>query len=82
MDERLAFIDWIAENPDAGEVIQGADGARKMRWRRSGGGKSSGARIIYFHWVDDEVVLLIMVYAKAVRETVSVKRIRHAWRKP
>ncbi len=30
-DERLAFIDWIAANPLAGDVIPGADGARKVR---------------------------------------------------
>lgn len=29
--ERLAFIDWIAVNPLAGDVIPGADGARKVR---------------------------------------------------
>ena len=29
-DERLAFIDWIAENSLAGDVIPGADGARKV----------------------------------------------------
>lgn len=28
--ERHAFIDWIAENPNAGDVISGADGARKV----------------------------------------------------
>src|SRR5690606_22701340 len=80
-EERHAFIDWIAENPDAGDVIQGADGARKVRWKRAGSGKSGGARVIYFHLVDDEVVLLIMVYTKAVRETVSDKEIKHTRRK-
>ncbi len=30
-DERLAFIAWIAEHPTAGDVIPGADGARKVR---------------------------------------------------
>ncbi len=29
-DERLSFIDWIAANPLAGDVIPGADGARKV----------------------------------------------------
>jgi len=31
-DERLAFISWIAQNPLVGDVISGADGARKVRW--------------------------------------------------
>ena len=79
-DERHAFIAWIAENPDAGDVIPGADGARKVRWARQGMGKRGGARVIYFHLVDDEVVLLLMAYAKAERENVSSKEINQ--RKP
>ncbi|CAM3952506.1 DNA-binding protein [Bordetella tumbae] len=75
-DERHAFIAWIAENPDAGDVIPGADGARKVRWARKGMGKRGGARVIYFHLVDDEVVLLVMVYAKAERENVMPKEIK------
>jgi hypothetical protein len=34
-------------------------------------GKRSGARVIYFHLVGDEVVLLVMVYAKAERSNVA-----------
>jgi len=34
-----------------------------------------GARVIYFHLVGDEVVLLVMVYAKAERTNVSPKDI-------
>lgn len=69
--ERHAFIDWIAANPDAGDVIPGTDGARKVRWTRPGSGKRGGVRIIYFHLVADEVVLLVMIYAKATRATVK-----------
>lgn len=74
--EREAFIDWIAENPDAGDVIKDADGARKVRWSRKGAGKSGGARVIYYHLVSDEVVLLLMIYTKAVRKTVGAKEIK------
>ncbi len=70
-DERYAFIDWIARNPDAGDVIPGAEGARKVRWGRPGTGKRGGVRVIYFHLSADEVVLLVMVYAKAARATVK-----------
>lgn len=80
-DERLAFIDWIAANPDAGEVIPEADGARKTRWSRAGRGKRGGARMIYLHLATEEVVLLIMVYAKAERENVKAKDIRTRSRK-
>lgn len=76
--ERDAFIDFIAGNPDAGDVIPGADGARKLRWQRPGMGKRGGARVIYFHLVGDEVVLLVMVYAKAERENVKPKDIKRS----
>ena len=57
-------------------MIPGADGARKLRWRRQGVGKRGGMRVIYFHLVGDEVVLLVMVYAKAERANVRPKNIK------
>jgi hypothetical protein len=74
--ERLAFIDWIAANPLAGDVIPGADGARKVRWRRAGSGKSGGARVIYFNLTEQEVVLLVAAYAKADRANMDPVEIR------
>ena len=76
--EREAFIDFIAENPEAGDVIPGADGARKVRWQRRGTGKRGGTRVIYFHLVEDELVLLVMVYAKAERTNVKSKDIKRS----
>lgn len=76
--ERHAFIEWIAANPDAGDVIPGADGARKVRWARSGTGKRGGVRVIYFHLSADEVVLLVMIYAKAARSNVKAKDIKRS----
>ena len=69
--ERIAFIDWIAINPDAGDVIPGADGARKVRWGRAGKGKRGGVRVIYFHLFEDQIVLLVMVYSKSVLDNVK-----------
>ena len=66
-DERQEFIAWIAVNTLAGDVIPGADGARKVRWSRAGSGKSGGARVIYFNLVDQEVVYLVAAYAKSDR---------------
>ena len=63
--ERLAFIDWIAENPLVGAVIPGS-------------GKSGGARVIYFNLTEQEVVLLVAVYAKADRANMLSGEIRKA----
>ena len=68
--ERLEFIAWIAANPTAGDVIPGADGARKVRWAVQGKGKRGGARGVYFNLSDDELVLLVAVYAKADKTNI------------
>jgi hypothetical protein len=43
--ERMEFIDWISENPEAGDVIPGSGSLRKVRWVRAGMGKRGGARV-------------------------------------
>jgi len=62
--ERQEFITFIAANPEAGDIIRGSGGCRKVRWSRGGAGKSGGARVIYF-LARDEVIWLMIVYAKA-----------------
>ena len=68
--ERLEFIAWIAAHPTAGDVIPGADGARKVRWAVQGKGKRGVARVVYFNLSDDELVLLVAVYAKADKTNI------------
>jgi hypothetical protein len=63
--EREEFIDWIACNPAAGDVIAGAGGLRKVRWHRAGMGKRGGVRVIYFNRTQQGNIVLIVVYAKA-----------------
>jgi len=69
--QRLEFIDWIAANPLAGDVIPGAGGARKVRWGRTGAGKSSGVRVIYFNLTEQGTVVLTMLYAKSDRTNIA-----------
>ena len=75
-DERLALIDWMAANPLAGDVIAGADGARKLRWSRAGTGKSGGARVIWFNLTEQELVLLLAACAKADRTNMLSAEIK------
>ena len=62
--EREEFVNWIAANPEAGAIITGSGGCRKVRWATAGRGKRGGARVIYFLHTD-EVVWLLIVYKKA-----------------
>lgn len=68
--ERLEFIAWIAANPLAGDVIPGSGSCRKVRWSRPGMGKRGGARVIYFNRLENGVIWLLVIYAKAVREAI------------
>lgn len=62
--ERIGFINFIAAYPEAGDLIRGSGGCRKVRWSTSGQGKSGGARVIYFN-ANDGTVWLLIVYKKA-----------------
>jgi hypothetical protein len=80
-EERLAFFSWIANEPEAGTVIPGSGGCRKVRWSRAGMGKQGGARVIYFARLASGELCMLLVYAKAVKDTVPphlLKQIREA----
>ncbi|WP_216352549.1 L-histidine N(alpha)-methyltransferase [Aquaspirillum sp. LM1] len=62
--ERVEFINWIAANPEAGDVIRGSGGCRKVRWSSAGQGKRGGARVIYFN-ASTQTIWLLIVYKKA-----------------
>lgn len=63
--ERLAFIEWLANNALAGSVIPGAGGLRKVRWSRSGIGKRGGLRVIYYNLLEEGRIYLLIAYTKA-----------------
>ena len=62
--ERQEFINFIASNPEAGSIIRGSGGCRKVRWSRTDTGKQGGARVIYF-LAPEGTVWLLIVYTKA-----------------
>jgi len=69
--EREAFVDFIAADPEAGDMIPETGGVRKVRWARAGTGKRGGTRVIYFYHDADRPLYLLLVYAKARREDLS-----------
>ena len=80
-DERAEFAAFIASNPEAGAVIRGAGGVRKVRWSREGAGKSSGVRVVYLTRNELGEIHLLTLYAKSEKSTISaatLKEIRRA----
>lgn len=70
-DEKDAFIDFIARNPMAGDVVPGTGGIRKVRWAAGGRGKRGGARVIYYFYDETAPVFLLTAYAKGERTDLS-----------
>ena len=57
----------LVQDPDAGDLIRGTGGLRKVRWQGSGRGKRGGVRVIYYWAVSDRVILMLFAYAKGER---------------
>ena len=62
--ERSELADFLAANPESGDVIPGGNGVRKLRWGAKGRGKRGGARVIYYFSDRNMPVFLLAVYAK------------------
>ncbi len=69
--ERHAILDLIAANPEAGAMIEGTGGVRKVRVPAQGGGKSGGARVIYYFYNDAHPIFALLVYGKGSKTNLS-----------
>ena len=70
-EERLSLIEHLAANPDAGEVMVGTGGARKLRWAAGGRGKSGGVRVITFYSGPPVPVFLLTAFGKGEKINLS-----------
>jgi hypothetical protein len=64
-EERLEFFEWLSADPEAGDIVPGSGGCRKVRWSRAGMGKRGGVRVIYFVRTAAGEIWLLLVYAKS-----------------
>lgn len=64
--------------PEAGDIIPGTGGFRKLRWaaRRRGKGKRGGLRVIYYYLVADTQIWFMSVYDKDEAADLSGKEKR------
>ncbi len=58
------LVDYLADYPEAGDLITGTGGVRKLRWVRKGMGKRGGSRVIYFYYNEHMPLFFLTVYAK------------------
>lgn len=74
-DDLAQFEAMLLKNPQAGAVIQGSGGARKVRFEAHGKGKSGGGRAIYVDIAVDEAIFLLYAYPKSVKDNLTPQEI-------
>ena len=76
-DEEYAQLQLVLiMRPEAGRVIPGSGGLRKVRWQAKGKGKRGGVRVIYYWAVSRERILLLYMYAKGEQEDLTPDQFR------
>jgi hypothetical protein len=70
-DEREAIVRYLAFHPDAGDIMRGTGGVRKVRWARENEGKSGAYRVIYFYHSEAIPVFALNVFAKNEKANLS-----------
>jgi len=58
------LINYLAEHPKAGDLMQGTGGIRKLRWAKSGSGKSGGVRVVYYYHNESMPLFLLSLFGK------------------
>jgi hypothetical protein len=69
-DEYAALQHAIVANPEAGDLIRGSGGVRKLRWGLAGRGKRGGVRVIYYRRLRHGQVWMLTMYAKNEADTI------------
>lgn len=64
----------LATNPQAGDVIRGLKGVRKIRFSYGGRGKRGGGRCIYLVLAVEDTIYLLLAYGKARQTDLSQKQ--------
>jgi hypothetical protein len=75
-DEGLSALQRsLLSDPDLGDVMPGCGGLRKLRIAdpRRGKGKRGGARVIYLHVEEANVIYLLTVYGKDQKDGLSAE---------
>lgn len=66
----------LNRHPEAGDVIPGSGGVRKLRWQARGRGKRGGLRVIYYLRLASGQIWMLTLYSKSVRDNIPAHVLR------
>lgn len=69
--ERQDLIAYLANHPEAGDLMEGTGGVRKLRWSRGSQGKSGGVRVIYYFHDAQMPLYLLTLFAKGDKANLT-----------
>lgn len=70
-EEQRAPQNLLVQSPEAGDLIKGSGGLRKLRFGHGNRGKRAGVRAVYYHHDGRKVILLLVMYAKNRQDDLS-----------
>lgn len=75
-EEYTSLQHALIKDPEAGDLVPGSGGIRKLRWGAGGRGKRSGIRVIYYARVRRGEIWMLTLYAKNVVENIPANVLR------
>jgi mRNA-degrading endonuclease RelE of RelBE toxin-antitoxin system len=73
-EEYKALQQDLVFNPAAGDLIQKTGGLRKIRWRTQTKGKRGGIRVIYYWYLSEDQIYMLLAYGKNEKEDLTEKQ--------
>jgi hypothetical protein len=75
-EEYLGLQSYLLEYPEAGKIVPGSGGVRKVRWAMADKGKSGGVRVIYYFKRQEDEIWLLTIYSKGEIENIPAHILR------
>ncbi len=75
-DEFLGLQGFLVTYPEAGKIVPGSGGVRKLRWAMPRRGKGGGVRVIYYFKKQEDEIWLLTIYCKKEVENIPAHVLR------